>query len=65
MTKNTLTKSQREALSIGKYEPRKRAANEALPITFTQSSINKMPSMEPVRPGANDHLKIGRVGFFC
>lgn len=44
MTKNTLTKSQRTALSVGKYEPRERAENEALPITFTQSSINKMPS---------------------
>lgn len=65
MTKNTLTKSQRTALSIGKYVPRERAANEALPITFTQSSLNKIPSMEPVRPGANDHLKIKRIGVFC
>ena len=61
-----------QAKSIGvpkgyKHVARVRAENEALPITFkeTKSEHFKFPVMEPVRPGANDHLKINRKGICC
>jgi hypothetical protein len=62
---NTLTIAQRKMMQSSTYTPRAKEENEALPITFTQSELNEIPKMEPVRHGASDHMKIGRVGVFC
>ncbi len=49
------------------YVPRKRHPNEALPITFVSSELPgfKFPTMDAVRPGADDHLNVNRKGLRC
>jgi hypothetical protein len=60
-----LSEKTHKLLGVKDAEPRIREANEALPITFTVSQLISIPKMEPSRPGANDHLAIGRRGVFC
>lgn len=60
-----LNDTQRKSIGAGKYEPRTRDVNEALPITFRVSKLTSISVMEPVRPGANDFLRVKRVGVSC
>ena len=67
-TSDKLNPTQRKSIGAGKYEgPRERHPNEALPRDFLESQLPSavIPKMEPVRPGANDFLKIRRVGVNC
>lgn len=59
--------SDRMKKKFAAYVPRVRDPAEALPLTFVQrhDPAFKFPSMEPVRPGANDHLTVNRKGLRC
>lgn len=57
--------TQRKSLGLGKYAKRTKGPNEAGPITYTSSKLTVIPKMEATRPGADDHLRIGRRGYFC
>jgi hypothetical protein len=60
-----LNQTQRKSIGAGTYKgPRQRLENEALPMTFnTRGQRWSYESMNPVRPGANDHLRIKSVGI--
>ena len=61
-----LSKNQKRYLaSRDGFRARVREKNEALPRTFAASQITEFPKMEPIRPGANDHLKVERKGVNC
>lgn len=60
-----LNDTQRKSIGAGKYEPRARDVNEAMPITFRVSKLTSFPTMESVRPGATDFLRVKRVGVSC
>jgi hypothetical protein len=65
VSSDKLNDTQRKSIGAGKYEPRIREANEALPITFRVSKLTSIPIMEPARPGANDFLRVKRLGVNC
>lgn len=60
-----VNETQRKSLGLGKYTKRAPKDGEAGPITHTTSKIISIPKMEPTRPGADDHMRIGRRGYFC
>lgn len=62
-----LSATQRKSIGAGKYEPRQRHPDEALPNTI---SIKELPHYVPpkahlVRPGADDHMNIKSRGVAC
>lgn len=57
-------KHARRSLRSQNFEPRERHPDEALPPQINKFAGKYEPSdMEPVRPGASDHLKIKSRGL--
>lgn len=62
--RDALPERLRSKFTATKFTPRKRDENEALPRTYTTHGEPYTPlDMEPVRPGANDHLLHRSRGF--
>ena len=64
-----LTKSQREAIGVGVYVKRERKQDEAMPIQICNASTQETYRTghgevnQPIRPGADNAMKIASRGF--